>query len=111
MTAAEDLPYKLKKRELIAETNGLRVQVLSIAAGKKIPWHYHTEVTDTFFCLEGPMVVETRDPDEKHVLQPGGTCVVPVGVAHVVSGRDGGSCRFAIVQGIGEHDFILAVND
>ncbi|MDP6389059.1 MAG: cupin domain-containing protein [Alphaproteobacteria bacterium] len=111
MTAPEDLPYKLKKRELIAETNGLRVQILAIAPGKKIPWHYHTEVTDTFFCLEGPMVVETRDPDGKHILDPGGTCVVPVGVPHVVSGLAGGSCRFAIVQGIGEHDFILAEDD
>ena len=32
----------------------------ALAAGQCVPWHYHTEISDSFVCLEGPMVVETR---------------------------------------------------
>ena len=51
--------YIIAGRELVAEGVDLRVQVLSLAAGQCVPWHYHSEISDNFVCLEGPMVVET----------------------------------------------------
>ena len=54
--------YELAGRELVAEGSDLRVQVLTLAAGQCVPWHYHNDITDAFVCLEGPMVVETRAP-------------------------------------------------
>ncbi len=106
MTAPKDLPYTIAGRELVAEIPGMRVQVLTLAPGEVVPWHYHGEVTDVFVCLEGTMVVETRAPRARHELGPGGHCVVPPRTAHEVSGKDGEGCRFAIAQGVGEHDFI-----
>lgn len=105
MTAPEDLPYRISGRELVSEADGLRVQVLTLADGEKIPWHYHSVVSDIFVGLEGVTVVETRAPRACHELAPGQHCVVPPGTAHEVSGKDGAGCRFTIVQGIGEHDF------
>ena len=32
--------------------------------------------------------------------------MVPPKTAHEVAGKDGAGCRFAIVQGVGVHDFI-----
>lgn len=98
--------YELTGREVVAEGADLRVQVLTLAAGQAIPWHYHSEITDHMVCLEGPMVVETRAPRHTHVLDPGGRCTVPPKTAHYVHGVDGGPCRFLIVQGVGVYDFV-----
>ena len=98
--------YKIDGRELVAEAPGLRVQILTVGAGQCVPWHSHTNITDTFFCLDGPMVVATREPEALKVLQPGDSCAVPPGQPHRVAGQDDGPCRFAIVQGVGVYDFV-----
>lgn len=102
--------YPARRRVTIAEAPNLRVRELSLAAGQCVPWHFHSRITDTFFCMEGPMVVATRAPRARHVLQPGNTLAVPPGTAHRVAGVDDGPCRFITVQGVGEYDFI-AVED
>lgn len=105
MTAPEHLPYSLSGRDLVAEADGLRVQVLTLAGGEKVPWHYHSIVSDIFIGLEGTTVVETRAPRARHELGLGEHCVVPPGTAHEVTGKDDKGCRFTLVQGIGAHDF------
>ena len=89
-----------------AEADGLRVQGLTLGNGENIPWHYHSAVSDIFICLEGTMVVETRAPAARHQLEPGEHCVIPPRTAHEVTGKDGHGCRFTIVQGVGEYDFV-----
>lgn len=97
--------HQIAGRELVAEGADLRVQVLTLAAGECIPWHYHSEVTDSFVGLEGTVVVETRAPRADHRLLPGQRCAVPPKTAHTVHGEAGGPCRFLIVQGVGAYDF------
>jgi quercetin dioxygenase-like cupin family protein len=92
--------------EVVAEGADLRVSILTLAAGQCVPWHSHSNISDRFFCMEGPMVVETRTPSATHVLKPGETCMVPPNTAHYVHGQDDGPCRFMIVQGVGVYDFI-----
>ena len=70
--------YAIAGRELVAEGADLRVQVLTLAAGQCVPWHYHSEISDSFVCLEGPMVVETRAPRHIYRLLPGERCAVPL---------------------------------
>ncbi len=106
MTVYKAKWYTIEDRQLIAETPDLRVQILTLANDQEIPWHHHTAVTDTFACLEGPMVVKTRTED--HELQPGGSCAVPPNTAHQVSGKNGGRCRFVLVQGVGKYDYVPA---
>ena len=98
--------YPTTKRETIAETPNLRVRLLALGRGQCVPWHYHTNITDTFFCMQGPMQVKTRNPDEVHVLEPGGTCAVPPGTPHIVTGVDDQPCKFIVVQGVGVYDFV-----
>ncbi len=106
MTDPKDQSYEITRREDIAETAELRVQILTLGEGETVPWHYHSEVTDTFVCLDGPMVVETRAPRACHELAQGDRLAVPPMTAHEVRGKDGRGCRFVIVQGIGTYDFI-----
>jgi mannose-6-phosphate isomerase-like protein (cupin superfamily) len=97
--------YAIEDRELVAETDGLRVQVLTLGPGESIPWHWHSQVTDTMVCLEGAIEVETRAPRESFRLAPGGRCTVPPKRAHIVRNVDAGRSRFLIVQGVGTYDF------
>ena len=105
MTAPESLPYTIVGRELVADSDGLRVQILTLGPGEAVPWHYHSVVSDIFVGLEGTTVVETRAPRARHELAPGEHCVVPAKTAHEVTSKDGKACRFTIVQGVGAHDF------
>jgi quercetin dioxygenase-like cupin family protein len=98
--------YTIAGRELVAEGTDLRVQVPTLAAGQCVPWHYHTEISDSFVCLEGPMVVETRAPRHVYRLVPGGRCAVPPKTAHCVRGEADGPCNFLIVQGVGVYGFV-----
>ncbi len=85
--------YEIANRELVADGADLRVQVLTLAAGQCVPWHYHSKITDTFVCLEGPMVVETRAPRNDYVLTPGQRCSVPPKTAHYVHGDAQRPCK------------------
>ena len=107
MTDLKDERYTIEDRQLIAETPDLRIQILTLASDQEVPWHYHTAVMDTFICLEGPMVVKTKTADADHELQAGDNCTVPPNTAHQVAGKNGGRCRFVIVQGVGPYDYIL----
>jgi len=98
--------YEIEGRELIAESRGLRVQVLTIGPGQCVPWHRHTEIRDTFFCLEGRVLLETREPEATIRLSVGQRAAVPPGQPHRVSGVDDAGCSFVIVQGVGEYDYL-----
>ena len=39
-----------------------------------------------------------------HVALPGQRCEVPPKSAHHVRGKDGGPCKFMVLQGVGEYD-------
>jgi quercetin dioxygenase-like cupin family protein len=102
-------PYEAAEiagRESVMEGADMRVTVLTLDAGQCIPWHYHSEIIDSFVCLEGPMVVETRAPRAEYVLGHGERCEVSPMVAHYVHGLDDGPFKFLIIQGVGVYDNI-----
>ena len=85
--------YASETRETIAETATLRVRLLALGDGQCVPWHYHNNITDTFFCMQGVMQVQTRDPDDVHVLRPGETLAVQPKTPHRVAGLGDGAWR------------------
>jgi quercetin dioxygenase-like cupin family protein len=105
-TQSNEGQYKTEARFTLAEAPGLRVRQLSLAAGQCVPWHYHSEITDTFFCMKGPMCVKTRDPDAEFVLEPGETVAISPGRPHYAAGVDLQTCQFMIVQGVGTYDYV-----
>ena len=98
--------YNTEERFTLAEAPGLRVRQLSLASGQCVPWHFHSDITDTFFCMKGPMSVKTRNPDAEFVLGPGETVAVPPGQPHYAAGVDLQPCQFMIVQGVGTYDYV-----
>lgn len=97
--------YTIEKTETLAETPELRVLRITLAPGQFIPWHYHSNTTDSFACLEGELEVETRAPRHSYRLGPGGECEVPPKTAHTAINKGPGRCRFLVVQGVGAYDY------
>ena len=105
MTISETASYEVERRETVAGTGDLRVRLYTLAPGQEVPWHYHSQITDTFFCLEGTLSIETRAPSDHHVLSVGESRSVSPNTAHRVTGHKGNRVRFLIVQGVGTYDF------
>jgi quercetin dioxygenase-like cupin family protein len=106
MDARSTGTYEIADREIVADGADLRVQVLTLDRGQCVPWHYHSAITDSFVCLDGPMIVETRAPRRAYRLTVGQRCAVPPRTAHTVHGEAGGPCKFLIIQGVGVYDFV-----
>jgi quercetin dioxygenase-like cupin family protein len=98
--------YQVESRITLAEVADLRVRQLCLAAGQYVPWHYHSNITDTFFCMKGPMSVKTREPEFEFILTAGETVAIPPGRPHYAAGVDLQACQFMIVQGVGTYDYV-----
>ena len=94
-------PYVIERREVVAETDTLRVGILTLAAGQEVPWHYHSQVTDTFYCLEGVLSVETCTPNARYLLKVGESCSVPQMTAGRSRTQGGGSSTCERYAGYG----------
>lgn len=91
--------------EWIARTDTVGVRVLTLGPGQGTPWHFHTAVADDVFCLEQPIEVGLRDPDETVTLAPGQRHRIAPGRVHRVMNRAAGPARYLLVQATGLYDF------
>lgn len=94
-----------KHDEVILETETVRVRILVLDGGEATPWHFHTEVTDRMFCLEGRIAVEYQNSQERVELRPGGRCEVAVEQVHKVVNLTEHTAKYLLVQGVGRYDF------
>ena len=97
-----------RKPAVILQTADVRVVEYVLDTGDAHPWHYHSEIADTFYCLEGLLGVETREPRSQVILRPGEKCSVPAQVVHHVANAGEGRSRYLLIQGIGTYDYIRA---
>ena len=103
--SSSELPYDVAAVDIVAEGPGLIVSEITLSPGQEVPWHFHNQVSDTFYGLIGCITVRFDDSGEAR-LTPGESVTVPAGIPHRVSNESDGVSRFLIVQGIGEYDFI-----
>ena len=92
------------KVDWIAKGSDVGVQERTLAPGQMIPWHYHTIITDRTYCLEGSVEIEMLDPPERVVLGVGETYAVPTHRPHKITPHGDRSCRFLLIQGVGQYD-------
>jgi len=98
--------YEVERRARHAERPGFRISELQIGPTQQVPWHYHSNVQDTFYVLEGRLRIFVRDPKEEIQLGPGETFTVRPGRAHLVTNGGNTSATFLVLQGIGEYDYV-----
>jgi quercetin dioxygenase-like cupin family protein len=101
--------YEVERRAYHAERPGFRINELQISPTQKVPWHYHSNIQDTFYVLEGRLRIFLREPKEEVRLNPGETYSVPPRRPHLVINGGDTSATFLVLQGIGEYDFVPLV--
>ena len=102
--------YEVERRARHAERPGFRISELQISPTQQVPWHYHTNVVDTFYVLEGEIRLFLRDPKEDVRLKPGQTYAVRAGRPHLVTNPGTMSATFLVLQGLGEYDYVPLTN-
>ena len=98
--------YEVERRAYHATRPGFRIAELQISPTQKVPWHYHNNVQDTFYVLEGSITIYMQDPKESVSLTPGASYAVPPGRPHLVTNAGDTSATFLVLQGIGEYDYV-----
>ncbi len=104
--AAEKLSYEVERRAEHAARPGFRITELQISPKQKVPWHYHSNVTDTFYVLHGELRIFLQQPKEEVRLAVGQTYAVPPRRPHLVTNPTQGSATFLVLQGMGQYDFV-----
>jgi quercetin dioxygenase-like cupin family protein len=98
--------YEVERRAYHAERPGFRINELQISPTQQVPWHYHSNIQDTFYVIEGRLRLFLRDPKEEVLLGPGDTYSVRARRPHLVVNGGDASATFLVLQGIGEYDFV-----
>ena len=94
--------------KVVVQTADVRVVEYTLQPGDSHPWHYHSQVSDRLYCLEGLIGVDTRTPSKRLVLRPGESCETPPKTVHHVSNAGDGASRYLLVQALGKYDYIRA---
>ena len=101
--------YEVESRAQHAARPGFRIQELRLSKTQKVPWHYHNNVQDTFYVLEGEIRIFLQDPKQDVRLKPGETYPARAKRPHLVTNAGEKSAAFLVLQGIGEYDFVPLV--
>jgi len=101
--------YEVERRARHLQRPGFHISELQLSPTQTVPWHYHTNVSDTFYVVEGQMRLFLQKPKEEVWLGPGESFVAAVGRPHLVTNAGTSSLTFLILQGIGEYDYVPMV--
>jgi quercetin dioxygenase-like cupin family protein len=63
--------YDVERRAEHAEPAGFRITELQISVTQKVPWHFHSNIQDTFYVIEGQLRLFLCHPKEEIRLKPG----------------------------------------
>jgi quercetin dioxygenase-like cupin family protein len=101
--------YEVERRARHAERPGFRISELQISPTQQVPWHYHSNIQDTFYVIEGQLRLFLREPREEVRLGPGETYSVLPRRPHLVTNGGDCSATFLVLQGMGEYDYVPLV--
>src|SRR5262249_1893303 len=91
--------YEVEREAYHAALPGFRIAELQISPTQKVPWHYHTNVHDTFYVVTGTIRIFLQRPKEEVRLTAGETY-------SLVTNAGDTSAVFLVLQGIGDYDFV-----
>lgn len=98
---------RLKKEELIVQTEDVKVRIIELHPGESGPYHFHSKITDNMFGVSGEIVVSMKNPIAKIALKPGVHCKIEPGRVHCVCNNlKTETSKYLLVQGVGTYDFI-----
>ena len=101
--------YEVERRARHAARPGFHISELQLSPTQTVPWHYHTNISDTFYVLEGRMRLFLQKPKQEVQLGPGESFVAVAGRPHLVTNAGASSLTFLVLQGMGEYDYVPLV--
>ena len=101
--------YEVERRARHAQRPGFHISELQLSPSQTVPWHFHTEIADTFYVLEGEMRLFLQNPKEEVRLKPGETFTAVAKRPHLVTNAGKTSLTFLVLQGMGEYDYVPMV--
>ena len=91
--------------ERLHSTDEVQVSRLVLAPGEEVPWHFHSNVADTFYIVSGPVTIHTRAPESTTVLEAGAVFQARERQPHRVVNDSVREVSFVLIQGVGKFDF------
>jgi quercetin dioxygenase-like cupin family protein len=101
--------YEVERRATHAARPGFRITELQLSPTQKVPWHCHSNVSDTFYVLEGRLRLFVQNPKQEIQLGPGESYAVTAGRPHLVTNGGDTSMTILVLQGVGEYDYVPLV--
>ena len=98
--------YPVERRARHAERPGFRIGEIQISREQEVPWHYHNNINDTFYVLQGQIRIQLQNPTQVVDLDVGSTFTAEAPRPHRVTNPGTGSAVFLVLQGVGEYDFV-----
>lgn len=105
-SVATAVPEAARNARVVVQTADVRIVEYALKPGDSHPWHYHSEVSDRIYCLEGLIGVDTQQPSRRFVLRPGESCEVSPKTVHHVSNAGDSASRYLLIQALGKYDYI-----
>lgn len=98
--------YKAERVTFHLERPDFRIAEMVLAPKHFVPWHAHNHVGDTFYVVEGKLVLHLRNPDTQVDLLPGQSFAVEAGRPHLVTNGGDKAMTILVLQGVGRYDYV-----
>lgn len=99
-------PYEVTRFACHVSRPGFRIVELTLSSTQQVPWHYHSNIQDTFYVVEGQLRIFLREPKEEVCLTIGETYSIRPRRPHLVTNRGDTEATFFLLQGVGQYDFV-----
>lgn len=77
----------------------------TLPPGGTLDWHYHSEISDLFYVIRGPLEIAMRSPTRTVLLEEGATFRVDCKIEHKVVNKTPSEIEWILIQGLGRVDF------
>ncbi len=101
--------YEVAERIRHIQRPGFRLQEITLTSEQSVPWHFHNHVSDTFYVLEGEVVLYLQDPKQSVSLGQGESFSVEARRPHLVTNGGDNEATFLLLQGVGAYDYVPLV--
>src|SRR5579864_8276712 len=98
----------MRGAKVLVKTADVRIVEYTLQPGDGNPWHYHSQVSDRVYCLEGLIGVNLQQPSTRLVLRPGEGYEISPNTVHYVGNAGDGTSRYLLIQALGKYDFVTA---
>lgn len=85
---------------------GFGIHEMELDLHQTVPWHSHSQISDTFYVISGILKLSLREPEEVLFLHATHCYRVAPERPHKVENGGDGPLTVLVLQGVGEYDYL-----